>query len=121
VKRSHKHHSRKNSKRANRAFAAFFQQYATIERAANAQISVVPPAPDDVSLVQVWLRARGELVDLESQFFTGGAKPKRGLKGLGQLFALTFELIGRQEVTDLVRDFGFQYCNQSVGEIQFIG
>jgi hypothetical protein len=121
-KRDQKHHSRKTSRRAARAFRAYFQQYAVIERAANAQIATVTPAPDDVSLIQVWVRARGELLDDETQLFSGGLKPKKGLKGLGQVFGLFFGLIGREfEVADLVRDFGFQYCNRpDQTEIQII-
>jgi len=123
VRRTKKHRdSRKSSQQLARAFTKYFQQYAAIERAVDAQIATIPPAPDDASLVQVWLRARGELLDLEGQFFTSGFKPKKGLKGLGQFFDSLFQLAGReQEVVDLVRDFGFRYCNQTSGEVQFIG
>jgi hypothetical protein len=123
TKRASKHRdSRKLRRRLSRAFGLYYEQRAAIERAVNAQIAAVPPAPDDVSLVQVWLRARGELLDLESQVLTGGVKPRKGLKGVGQIVNLFFQLIGRQqEVADLVRDFGFQYCNQTGDEFQFIG
>jgi hypothetical protein len=121
VRRAKKHRTRKTSRRAERAVIAYFFQYANIERAVDAQIATVPPAPDDVSLVQVWLRARGELLDLETRLFTGNVKTGKGLKGFGQVFTLFFELLGRQqEVTDLVRDFGFRYCNQPTPEIQVI-
>lgn len=114
--------SRKLRRRLSRTFRRYYQQRAAIESAVNVQIAAVPPAPDDVSLVQVWLRARGELLDLENQSLTGGTKPKKGLKGVGQIVTLFFQLIGRQEeVSDLVRDFGFQYCNQTSDEFQFIG
>jgi len=121
VKRAKKHHNRKTSRKADRALGVYFQQYAAIERAVNSQIATVSPAPDDVSLVQVWLRARGELLDLETRLVTGSFRAKKGLKGLGQIFALIFELGARQEeVSDLVRDFGFVYCSQPTGETQFI-
>jgi hypothetical protein len=122
VKREKKHRGRKASRKLKAALRTYFQQYAAIEQAVNAQIATVAPAPDDVSLVQVWLRARGELLDLETRLFTGGFKPKNGLKGVGQVFTLFFQLAGRQqEVSDLVRDFGFVNCNQATAENQFIG
>jgi hypothetical protein len=124
VKRLSKHRDSKgrSDRKFTRLFLRYFQQYSAIERAVDAQIATVPPAPDDVSLVQVWLRARGELLDIENQLFTGGFKPKKGLKGVGQVFTLFFQLAGReQEVSDLVRDFGFHYCNQTSEEAQFIG
>ena len=111
-KRAKKHHNRKARRRADRALIAYVFQYANIERAVNAQIATIPPAPDDVSLVQVWLRARGELLDLETQLFNGPTTGK-GLKGFEKVFSLLFELIGKQyEVSDIVRDFGFHYCSQ---------
>jgi hypothetical protein len=115
LKRDKKHHNRKTSRKADRALAVYFQQYAAIEHAVNAQIATVPPAPDDVSLIQVWLRARGELVDLESTLFSQSLSSKGGsLKGFAKFFALIFEIAGRQvEVVDTVRDFGFQYCSQA--------
>ena len=122
TKRAKKHRSRKTSRKADRALAAYFLQYANIERAVNAQIATVPPAPDDVSLIQVWLRSRGELLDLESRLLLGPSNPGKGLKGLGRLFADLFELIGKQyEVDDMVRDFGFHYCTAPPPEHQVIG
>jgi hypothetical protein len=113
LRRAKKHPNRKTSRRADRALAVYFFQYANIERAVNTQIATIPPAPDDVSLVQVWLRARAELLDLETRLITGNVKTGKGLKGFTQAFSLLFELFGRQqEVTDLVRDFGFQHCSQ---------
>jgi hypothetical protein len=111
AKRAKKHpKSRKASKRLGRAVASYFQQYGAIEHAVNTQIATVPPAADDVSLIQVWLRARNELVDLETGLFS--SRPK-GLKGFAKLLSDFFTLAARQlEVADLVRDFGFQYCNQ---------
>jgi hypothetical protein len=112
LRREKKHRSRKTSRKADRALVLYFPQYSAIERAADAQIAMVPPAPDDISLIQVWLRARGELIDDESQLFGTLQGPKGGgLKALAQFFTLLFEIGGRQlEVADLVRDFGFQYC-----------
>jgi hypothetical protein len=123
TKRESRHRdSRKQRKRVQRAFRLYNQQQAAIEHAVNAQIATIPPAPDDVSLVQVWLRARGELVDLETQLLNGGANPKKGSQGVNQLLRSFLELIGRQqEVGDLVRDFGFQYCNTGQPEVAIIG
>jgi hypothetical protein len=121
-KRARKHHSRKLTKRADRAFRSFFAQYANVERAVNAQIATVPPAPDDVSLIQVWRRRREELLDLESRVLLGPFNPGKGVKGLGRLLSDFFELIGKQyEVADLVRDFGFHYCATEPAELQYIG
>jgi hypothetical protein len=120
AKRVKKHHTRKAAKRFDRAFSFYFAQFANIERAVNAQIATVPVAPDDVSLIQVWLRARGELLDVESRLFLRPTEGK-GLKGFAQVFNDLFELIGRQlEVSDLVRDFGFQYCTLGQPELQII-
>jgi hypothetical protein len=121
TRRVKKHRNRKTAKRLDRAFGVYFATYANIERAVNAQIATVPPAPDDVSLVQVWLRSRNELLDLESRLFLGPTNPGKGLKGLGRLFSDLFEVIGKEyEVSDIVRDFGFQYCSAPPPEIQFI-
>jgi hypothetical protein len=128
--RRFKKESRKNNDKAERQLARAFRsyqfQYIAIERGVNTQIAAVPPAPEDVSLVQVWLRARGELLDEETQLYSGGLKPKQqSFKGFAQLFSQFFTLIGREyEVTDLVRDFGFRYCNtpqQSAVAISFVG
>jgi hypothetical protein len=116
TKRAEKHPKlrRKLNRRLERAYRSYFFAYGNIERAVNAQIATIPPAPDDVSLVQVWLRARGELVDLET-----GLLAHNGKKGAQKFFSSIFELLGRQfEVADLVRDFGFQYCNQ--GQISIV-
>jgi hypothetical protein len=110
--------NKKVERRFDRAFRAYFQQSAAVERAVNAQIASIPPAPDDVSLVQVWLRARGELSDSESNMFTGGKKSK---KGINRVFTSILGLLAKQlEVNDLIRDFGFQYCNKGNPEIQII-
>jgi hypothetical protein len=113
---------RKTLRKFGRAFNSFLQQTIAIERGVNSQIAAIPPAPDDVSLVQVWLRVRGELLDSEGQLF-GGPKPGKGLKGFGRFFSSLFQLIGREyETTDLVRDFGFQFCARpSSAELQFLG
>jgi hypothetical protein len=119
TKRAKKHKNRKTRRRADRALATYFAQYALIERAVNAQIATVPPAPDDVSLVGVWLRARGELIDFEGQLFNGSLGGNGGgLKGFAKFLTLIFEITGRQqEVADVVRDFGFQYCSQNPGGV----
>jgi hypothetical protein len=121
LKRSKKHHTRKSRRSATRAFLAYFAQYANIERAVNAQLATLPVAPDDVSLIQVWLRARGELLDVESRLFLGPTSTGKGLKGLGQVVRDFFELIGKEyEVADIVRDFGFHYCAPPPPELQLI-
>jgi hypothetical protein len=122
VKYSKKHpRSRKADKRLLRATAAFFRQAAAIDHAVDAQIATVPPAADDVSLVAVWLRARGELTDLEVRFFTSITHPGKSFKAFSRLFNQLFELSAREfEVADLVRDFGFQYCTQPGSEQLFI-
>jgi hypothetical protein len=120
IKRNKKHHSRKTKKRVTRAFLAYFFQYTNIERAVNTQLATVPVAPDDVSLVAVWLRTRSELLDLESKVILGPG-PGKGLKGFGQFLNDFFELIGKEyEAADLVRDFGFHYCNGPPPETQVI-
>lgn len=120
VKHSKKHHNRKARRRLTRTFIGYFIQYTNIERAVNAQLATVRVAPDDVSLIQVWLRARGELLDLESEFLLGPSQGK-GAKGLGQFLNDFFTLIGKEyEVADIVRDFGFQYCTAPPPEIQVI-
>jgi hypothetical protein len=114
TRRAKKHRNRKTSRRADRALLAYFAQYSNIERAVNAQIATIPPAPDDVSLVQVWLRARGETLDFESQLFNTKINPKAGFNGLVKFFTLFGEIAIRQEESvDIVRDFGFQYCSQT--------
>jgi hypothetical protein len=120
AKRANKNHGSKGKKSAKklvRIFIRYFQQYAAIEHSVNDRIATIPPAPDDVSLVQVWLRARNELLDIQNQFFTQTLHLK-GLKGFNEFFELVIQLAGReQETVDLVRDFGFQYC--STGQSAF--
>ena len=121
AKRVRRHHpdSRKTSRKLMGLFRVYFAQRAAIEHGVNAQIAAVPPITEDVSLVQVWLRAREELVDVETRFLT--TSPPGNIKGAARVIGDAFELIARQfEVNDLVRDFGFQYCSSTV-ETQFIG
>jgi hypothetical protein len=109
--------NRKATRRLERAYRRYFLQYANVERAVNSQIATIPPAAEDVSLVQVWLRARGELVDLETGLFSG-----KGGKSFGKFFSEIFELFGREfEARDLVRDFGFQHCSQAEIAVVFGG
>jgi hypothetical protein len=124
TKRVNKHrHARVLERKYSRAFANYLRQFIAIERSVNAQLAAIPPAPEDVSLIQVWLRARGQLLDSEEQFFLRGFEGKNGIKGAIRFFTGFFQFIGRQyEVTDLVSDFGFQHCNQDAGtpELQSI-
>ena len=109
-----KHSSRKTLRRFKRLYSTYLTQKAAIEHAANTQIAAVPPAPDDVSLVQVWLRARNELVDIETGLV--GAIRKNPIRGITSFI----KLVGlQQETYDLVRDFGFRYCNASPPEFAF--
>jgi hypothetical protein len=113
-----RHHkpNRRLTRRLRRLSAGVASQKAAIEHAANNQIATIPPAPDDVSLIQVWLRARNELIDLETGL-EGGFRGKPG-----RVVANVFRVIGlEQETSDLVSDFGFRYCNQSSSEIESIG
>jgi hypothetical protein len=123
TKRAQKHHKLRSptmEKRLARRFAQYISQYAAIEHQVNSQIAEVTPAPDDVSLIQVWLRARNELVDQENNLFGAFAHPKR-IKNPFKIFTSFFEVAAREfEVADLVRDFGFQYCT-STAEVQIIG
>jgi hypothetical protein len=124
ITRQYKKHpkSHKIEKRLLHTFSGFVQQSGAIERAVNAQIAMIPPATEDVSLVAVWLRVRGQIVDSETRLFGGGFKPKKGLKGFSQFFNDLLSLGAREyEAADLVRDFGFAYCNQAATELQFIG
>jgi hypothetical protein len=125
AKRAQKHHKLRNpkvEKRLARRFVRFFSQYAAIERQVNAQIATIQPAPEDVSLVQVWLRARGELIELESRLFTTKPNVGRGLKGFARFFNDFLTLAARQlEVVDLVRDFGFQYCDAEQQPVFVVG
>jgi hypothetical protein len=117
VKRVKGHDSRKLGRKLTRVLRSFLSQYATIEHAVDAQIATIPPATEDVSLVQVWLRARGDLVDKGSQLFTHGIQGK-GFKGFVRFFSLLDEISNREfEVHDLVRDFPFQYCSQPQGDV----
>ena len=111
AKRAKRHHSlneRKTARKLRRMLKAAYAQTAVIGHQVNDQIATVPPAPDDVSLIQVWLRARNEFVDLETQLLS--AKPKTDKQAF-RLFSGFFVLSARAlEVSDLVRDFGFVYC-----------
>jgi hypothetical protein len=120
IKRAKKHHVLKPSKKklnrkVNRLFVRFFQQVVAIEHSVNDQIATIPPAPDDVSLIQVWLRARNELLDLEARLFASqtfrDASLKKVLGDFVRLIGLSYE------TTDIVRDFGFQYCSVGSPEI----
>ena len=114
AKRAKKHRNRKTTRKLNRAVLVYFAQFANIERAVNTQIASVPTASEDVSLIQVWLRARGEVLDSETQIFNTNFNKGKGLKGFVKFFTLFGEILFRQqEVADLVRDFGFQYCSRN--------
>jgi hypothetical protein len=93
-------------KRQARALAQFFNVVVTVEQRVNAQIATIPPATEDTSLIQVWLRVRGQEIDLARRMSHVFAKG-RAFAGLGLLFDL---LAKAEEEFDLVQDFGFQYC-----------
>jgi hypothetical protein len=103
------------AKREMRLLAGFYDYVVAVEHGVNAQIATIPPAIEDTSLVQVWLRARGEALVVTQRLFRALAK--------GQFFA-AFELLievetKAAEASDLVRDFGFRYCSSPAGQLGF--
>jgi hypothetical protein len=110
-KRARKHgglKSEKGQKHVDRALVMYFHQVVVIEHSVNNQIAAISPVPDDVGLIQVWLRARNELVDTEARFQHLAARDK--YKKAARLF---YPLLGLSyETADIVRDFGFQHCSQ---------
>lgn len=108
MKRTHSRKARARIlRRQLRALARFYGSMAVIEQGVNAQIAAIPPAIEDTSLVQIWLRARGEQVVLTQRLFRAFAK--------GDFFS-AIDLLSQvqsksDEASDLVRDFGFRYCS----------
>jgi hypothetical protein len=106
---------RRADKRRMRAVARFYDFVAVVEQGVTAQIASIPPAIEDTSLVQVWLRARGEEVIATQRLFRSLAKGDF----LGA-FSLLFEVSAKsEEASDLVRDFGFQYCSAPAQQVSF--
>jgi hypothetical protein len=106
---------RRADKRRMRALARFYDFIAVVEQGVTAQIASIPPAIEDTSLVQVWLRARGEEVIATQRLFRSLAKGDF----LGA-FSLLFEVSAKsEEASDLVRDFGFQYCSAPAQQVSF--
>jgi hypothetical protein len=104
-------HSRKAirrfAKRELRLLVRFYDLVARVEQEVTSQIAAVPPAIEDTSLIQVWLRVRNEQAVVTQRLIRAFAK--------GSFFA-AFDLIleataKSAEAADLVRDFGFQYCS----------
>jgi hypothetical protein len=93
-------------RRQSRALRQFLNVVVAVEQGVNAQIATVPPATEDTSLVQVWLRVRSEELDLSRRMSRAFAKD-RLFAGLGLFFDL---LAKADEEFDLVQDFGFKYC-----------
>jgi chemotaxis regulatin CheY-phosphate phosphatase CheZ len=116
AKQSHSRKVRRRvEKRETRLLARFYDFVAGVEQGVTAQIATIPPAVEDTSLVQVWLRARGEQAVATQRLFRSLAKGDF----LGT-FTLLFEVEAKsEEVTDLVRDFGFQYCSSPDQEVIF--
>jgi hypothetical protein len=110
-------HSRKTrarvTRRELRTLASFFDVVAKVEQGLNAQIATIPPAIEDTSLVQVWLRVRGEAVVATQRLLRSFAK--------GDIFGalgLIFEVEAKsEEASDLVRDFGFHYCTSPAEQL----
>jgi hypothetical protein len=111
LRRLKKHTDSRNArrralKREMRALAHLYDFVATVEQGVNAQVATIPPAIEDTNLIQVWLRVRGEEVVVTQRLFRALAKGD-----FFAAFALLFEVETKsEEATDLVRDFGFQYC-----------
>jgi hypothetical protein len=106
---------RRAAKRELRVVARFYDFVTGVEQSVTAQIAAIPPAIEDTSLVQVWLRARGEQAVATQRLFRSLAKGDI----LGA-FTLLFEVEAKaEEVTDLVRDFGFHYCSSPEQEVIF--
>jgi hypothetical protein len=116
-RREKRAHSRKAraaaQKREFRLLARFYDSVSVIEQNVNTQIAAIPPAVEDTSLVQVWLRARGEEVVLTQRLFRSVAKGD-----LFGAFGLLLEVQAKsEEAIDLVRDFGFQHCTSTSKQI----
>jgi hypothetical protein len=95
--------------------ARFYDFVVIVEQGVNAQIATIPPPIEDSSLIQVWLRARGEEVIVIQRMFRALAK--------GDFFA-AFDLLLEIEAkstaaSDLVRDFGFQHCSSLAKQLGF--
>jgi hypothetical protein len=106
---------RRADKRATRALARFYDFVAVVEQGVTAQIATTPPPTEDTSLIQVWLRVRGEEVVVTQRLFRSFAK--------GDFFGafdLLFEVVAKsEEASDLVRDFGFHYCSSPAQQVVF--
>jgi hypothetical protein len=114
-----KAHSRKARRRIDRRegrlLTHYFDFVAAVEQGVNSQIATIPPAIEDTSLIQVWLRARSEeLVAIQRAMRSLTKGDFFG--GLGQLLDVQTKA---QEAADLVRDFGFHYCSSEEQEVLF--
>jgi hypothetical protein len=121
LKRINKHRRQAHTRKARvrllrqelRTLASFFDFVATVEQGVNAQIATIPPPIEDTSLVQVWLRVRGEAVVTTQRLLRSFAK--------GDIFGaldLLFEVEAKSaEASDLVRDFGFHYCTSPAEQL----
>jgi hypothetical protein len=120
LRRLKKHaHSRKARRRAAkrqaRALARFYDFVAGVEQGVTAQIAPIPPPTEDTSLIQVWVRVRGEEVVVTQRLFRSFAKGD-----FFGAFGLLFEVVAKsEEASDLVRDFGFQYCSAPAQQVGF--
>src|SRR4051794_4351991 len=107
---------RKLRRRITRIEAVAFAQFIAIERAVDAELATLTPAPPDESLIKVWLRARNELLDIYGRTLL--ESPSTGEGDLEDFFALIGLLY---ETNDIVRDFGFQYCAYPTSSVLVIG
>jgi hypothetical protein len=116
AKQPHSRNVRRRAvKREARLLARFYDFVTAVEQGVTAQIASIPPAIEDTSLVQVWLRARGEQAVATQRLFRSLAKGD-----IFGAFMLLFEVEAKsEEVTDLVRDFGFHYCSAPEQEVIF--
>jgi hypothetical protein len=107
---------RKLRRRIERIQNAALAQFIATEKGVNTQLATLTPAPPDESLIQVWLRSRGELLDVYGQTLLDSPRTDE------DDFEDFFKLLGLLwETNDLVRDFGFQHCAHPTSSIVIVG
>ncbi len=114
LKKSHSRKARRRiDRREGRLLTRYFDFVATVEQGVNAQIAAIPPAIEDTSLIQVWLRARSEEIVAIQRAMRSLTKGDF-LGGFGLLLDLQ---VKAEEAADLVRDFGFRYCSSEEQQV----
>jgi hypothetical protein len=111
--------SRKARKRTfrqeDRLVSRLYDFIAAVEEGVNAQIAAITPAIEDTSLVQVWLRVRGEKVVATQRVARAFAKGDP----LSALILFFDAEAKTEEAGDISRDLGFGYCSAPSKEIGF--